>query len=116
MNPNKETLEIDDVIFKMRNGSATDRLTIDRVVGTMAYSGKDYGFVRKNLNSITRVTEETGYTKLFGESFILETPENSAKHIREIKLRFIRNFRYDLLDDYNLRRIEKHLKTLNKQP
>jgi hypothetical protein len=108
----KTELETGDVIFKLRHGSAEEMLVIDKTSLQLAFSG-EYRFVKNSIEIITRVTEETGYVKLFGESFVLQTPENLEKHIREIKLRFIRNFPYHLLDNYNLRRIEKHLKTLN---
>jgi len=112
MKTEKTSLEEGDVIFKLRNLSATEILVIDRVTEQMAYSG-NHSFVRDQLEPIMRVTKETGYTKLFGESFVLETPENSEKHLREIKLRFIRNFDYHLLPNEEIDKIENILKMLN---
>lgn len=112
MSTEKTSLEQGDAIFKLRNHSATERLVIDRVTDQMAYSG-NHSFVRNQLEPIMRVTKETGYTKLFGESFELATPENSDKYIWEIRLRFIRNFEYHRLPNEELIKLENLLKMLN---
>jgi hypothetical protein len=107
----KKRLEVGDVLFRLRNNTATDRLEIDRVINQLAYSG-EYMFVRSEVDPIHRTTAWGGMRKEFGESFELETTENSENRIREIRLRFIRNFNYHILDSEELVRIEEYLKDL----
>jgi len=107
----KTRLEVGDVLFRLRNHTAAERLKIDRVSDQLAFSG-EYKFVRSEIEPIRRVTDHGGMRKEFGESFELETPENSENRIREIRLRFIRNFDYHLLDSEELVRIEEYLKDL----
>ncbi|APZ82902.1 hypothetical protein [Flavobacterium phage FL-1] len=109
---NKEKLEEGDVIFQLRNGTGELRLVIDRVTSEMAYSGNDHCFVRKEVENIRRVTKESGYTPLFGQSFILESPENKKHYERQIRLRFIRNYNYQLLSEKQLIELEEKLKSL----
>lgn len=108
----KEKLEEGDVIFQLRNGTAELRLVIDRVTSEMAYSGTEHRFVRKEVENIRRVTDENGFSPLFGQSFILESPENSKHYTRQMRLRFIRNYNYQLLSDEQLIELEENLKSL----
>lgn len=110
----KTRLEIGDVVFQLRNHSATARLEIDRVTDQLAYSG-DFMFVRSEVDPIRRVTALTGYSKIFGESFVFETPENKEHHIKEIRLRFIRNFEYSKLDNEQISKLENLLELFMKK-
>jgi hypothetical protein len=104
----KPRLKVGDVVFKLRHLTAQERLIIDRVSEQSAFSG-EYQFVRANLESITRVTDHGGYRKEFGESFVMETTENKENHIRDIRLRFIRNFDFHLLPERDLILVQNHL-------
>lgn len=108
----KKTLEEGDVVFQLRNGTAELRLVIDRVTSEMAYAGTEHRFVRKEVENIRRVTDESGHRTLFGQSFLLESPENSKHYTKQIRLRFIRNYNYQLLSDEQLIELEENLKKL----
>lgn len=106
----KKSLEVNDVLFKLRHQTAEKKLVIDHVTSQLAHAGSEYTFVKDEVDPIIRITKELGYSKLFGETFVLETPENKEKYERQIKLRFIRNFQFDLLSDSQLKELEKFLK------
>lgn len=110
MKNNKTSLEVGDVLYKLRHQVGEERLVIDRVSDQLAFSGKEYSFVRNDIEVlIIRVSSKTGYRTLFGESYVLETPENKQKLDRDIKLRFIRNFQYSQLSDTQLDELKKIL-------
>lgn len=97
-------LEVGDCLFRLRHLSGIEAFKIDSVSEQLAFAG-DFKFVRANVDVITRVTDEHGYRKEFGESFELMTVENRDKYYRDIQLRFIRNFDYHLLSEEELNEI-----------
>ncbi len=107
----KKLLEVNDVMFKLRHQTAEEKLIITHVGHQLAHSGEEYSFTINEVENIIRVTKELGHSKLFGETFVLETEENKGKYEKDIRLRFIRNFPYHTLLKEDLTKLETLLKS-----
>jgi hypothetical protein len=91
-----KNLEINDVVYKLRFGTAEEKIVIDKVVDDFAYS-ENKVFNRKYLPDLSCIRQDNkgiGGGKHFGESYIKSDESNSDKLKIEIKLRFIRNIDY----------------------
>lgn len=108
----KKRIELCDEIYKLRHGVAEEKIFIGEVTELHAKS-KDlkYKFNRYEIDPILPIQVQYGYTNIFGESYILKTPENEQMRDREIKIRIIRNYKYSLLTDQQINEILEVIKT-----
>lgn len=108
----RSKINLGDVIYKLRHTVAEEKIIIGEVTEMQANSvdGK-YSFNRTQLEPLKPINVQYGYTNILGESYVFKTDENEAEMERDIKLRFIRNYRYSSLTD---QQIDKLLETINQ--
>lgn len=110
----KTSLERGDILYQLRHGVAEKKIVIEKEGTQLVYSG-DLSFERLELEPIRRVDSVVGHSKVFGESFVLGTPDNIEKHEKDIQMRFIRNYEYSKLDKTQLSQIENLLHLFDKK-
>lgn len=99
----KKLIEVGDVLYQLRHGTAQEKIVIETVSGQCAFArGTEYQFVRDQLEPIIRLSQGLGYRKQFGESFCFKTDENAQRMDTDIKLRYIRNYNYSKLTEEQL--------------
>lgn len=100
------------IVYKLRHGTAEQKIEIDSVTDYTAYSGESKFKREYEGTKVIQISERGVGRMLFGETFVVADLETIDKLENEIRMRYIRNTDYSKFSHDEIVDIQNFLKRI----